>query len=517
MKYNNIKMNRDMKHIFNLRSVAIAAVLLATTTGCHKNEEFSVNSRQEKQVTLSAGINSTNTKVTYGTPNNGGIGLTWTGGDAFRLYNSSGGVAAKFTLSSGSGTNHGTFSGTATNDTYKALYPAPEDGNNKDWNDIKLSYENQIQDGNNSTAHLPKFTYMTAENIAIGGTGNQSITPVSFKHLGAVLQFDITMPPDYNPATDGQPLNLDIQTGKITNIITTAGTPPATGEESGRLSLQLTNFNLSGGKSTFTAYIMSPAFDITLTPEEISFGAMRMLQITLRCGKNENGVNISKKLYTFINVFENDKIYSAGYRYKFDNIGSTTYPLGAMEPWYLLKQGTIVYEMKTPQSVSTIKLIFDDYGQKERLEETQTVQGYVVREKTTLYMPDKVYGLNNDGTAYEKNREKYEAVHINFNGKPGYHGPLISNVTNQEYQETIAGKSCDVLKTTQNLTSYTTITIIGGWNRLAFKQSVEMFGTTMLDIAATSFSNDIPSNAFNVTGYTILPWPESIPVPSGFL
>ena len=57
----------------------------------------------------------------------------------------------------------------------------------------------QVQNGNNSTAHLSTYDYMRATGI----TGIES-SLVPFEHLLAIMRFDLTLE-GYDPKADGEP------------------------------------------------------------------------------------------------------------------------------------------------------------------------------------------------------------------------------------------------------------------------------------------------------------------------
>ena len=84
------------------------------------------------------------------------------------------------------------------NTSFNLFYPAARSTGNT-WQEAQASLTGQVQNGNNSTAHLSAYDYMRATGI----TGIES-SLVPFEHLLAIMRFDLTLE-GYDPKADGEP------------------------------------------------------------------------------------------------------------------------------------------------------------------------------------------------------------------------------------------------------------------------------------------------------------------------
>ncbi len=150
--------------------------------------------------------------------------------------------------------------------------------------------------------------------------------------------------------------------------------------------------------------------------------------------------------------------------------------------WYGVQKGTIDYGADG-------KMIFDDYGKKERFEQGSTVY---------IYTLEKLIVLNTENQTYTQRPtiegERVIALHI-FLGADVWTGATL--VGAQKSTQTIAGKPCIVWTWNDQGVTYK----YGGWNRILFIGGDDEEGVQML---AKSFSETIPANAFEIpVGYRL--------------
>lgn len=157
---------------------------------------------------------SPDTRMAYEDNNEAGMALSWQPTDAFKGFYTTPHVqevvgqetSALFTYSEASATGdnaHAQFTGNVAEDvdantSFNLFYPAARSTGNT-WQEAQASLTGQVQNGNNSTAHLSAYDYMRATGI----TGIES-SLVPFEHLLAIMRFDLTLE-GYDPKADGEP------------------------------------------------------------------------------------------------------------------------------------------------------------------------------------------------------------------------------------------------------------------------------------------------------------------------
>lgn len=140
---------------------------------------------------VQSGMTSTRTSFTLDTDK---LNFYWSAGDEIgifpRTYTNSSQV--KMTLSTGTGAKDAVFTGNGwamrSDVQYMAYYPY-EDGVESS-SAINLSFTGQHQNGNGSLSHLGRYDYMIAEPTS---PVNEALN-LSFKHLNAVAQINLTLP-----------------------------------------------------------------------------------------------------------------------------------------------------------------------------------------------------------------------------------------------------------------------------------------------------------------------------------
>lgn len=228
-----------------------------------------------------------------------GVKLTWTTGDAFGAYRpaASGATTTHFTLSQGAGSDNGTFTGTpptggTEGDAFCLFYPAARTVKQADGSLVGI-LAGQMQTGNGSMDHLAAFNFM-------GATVTDATQPVGFRHLLAMMRFDITLT-DYDAATDGNPvmLNLALRTPDpdhpLSEQIALKGNTSLTNTNALQLHLADVQPDANG---KLRAYLMMP-------PTTVAAGNSLVVSVT--CAKGT--------VYRFI-APDGGKEYRAGMRYR---------------------------------------------------------------------------------------------------------------------------------------------------------------------------------------------------------
>ena len=146
---------------------------------------------------------SPDTRMAYEDNNEAGMALSWQPTDAFKGFYTTPHVqevvgqetSALFTYSeaSAAGDNaRARFTGNVAEDvdantSFNLFYPAARSTGNT-WSEAQASLTGQVQNGNNSTAHLSTYDYMRATDV----TGIET-SLVPFEHLLAIMRFDLTL------------------------------------------------------------------------------------------------------------------------------------------------------------------------------------------------------------------------------------------------------------------------------------------------------------------------------------
>lgn len=193
---------------------------LILASSCTESEEMQKPTLRTRNITTAASIRNEasnpkpDTRMAYEDYNEEGMFLSWQPTDAFKGFYTTPHVqevvgqetSALFTYSGASATGddaRARFTGNVAEDvdantSFNLFYPAARSTGNT-WAEAQASLTGQVQDGNNSTAHLSAYDCMRATAV----TGIES-SLVPFEHLLSIMRFDLTLE-DYDPATDGEP------------------------------------------------------------------------------------------------------------------------------------------------------------------------------------------------------------------------------------------------------------------------------------------------------------------------
>ena len=248
------------------------AALMALAIACSTAPEFSESSKEVFQINCSIEDFEAEaaTKVVAAASGSGlvtGVTSVWSEGDQIGVFPSKGGDQVSFTAENGAGTGTCTFNGHGwgliTSARYSAYYPynAANYGDADAYKGIGVSYAGQSQSAKN-TFGVGAFDYLACTNAAPSFANAPSGTcTFSFKHLGALLIFDVKFP----QAADLSRLDF-ICSG---SLFTTAGTVDLSQDnpaitptsQSNTLSLDLGGMSVAANE-TVRFYMMAGAANL---------------------------------------------------------------------------------------------------------------------------------------------------------------------------------------------------------------------------------------------------------------
>lgn len=258
------------------------------------------------------------TRMAYEDNNEEGMALSWQPTDAFKGFYTTPHVqevvgqetSTLFTYSEASATGDNArarFTGNVAEDvdestSFNLFYPAARSTGNT-WAEAQASLAGQVQDGNNSTAHLSAYDCMRATAV----TGIES-SLVPFEHLLSIMRFDLTLE-DYDPATDGEPylflLRYEGEGEKPFYETLSASTAAGTADSRTRnLSLGLENIEISS-QATETLPANGLRIYFMMVPTTLPAGD---LTVTVVC---RNGTR-----YVKTQTLSSEVTYEAGKRYR---------------------------------------------------------------------------------------------------------------------------------------------------------------------------------------------------------
>lgn len=256
---NTSKNNKDS----NLKTMKNAVLLLMAgiLAGCSYDESLDeISNVREIKATLN-GFKSeeTSTRTDYNISEVSGFETVWSVGDVLGIY-PIGGDQVAFPISDGAGTTTAKFDGGSwalrSEYKYAAYYPFSKDCYTIDQKQIPVSYEGQIQTGDNSTKHLTAFDFMAAAGTQPSSDGSVNL---QFEHIGCFLRMQFTMP---KPATLTE-VQITVSGGGsfITNgkVNLAAPTPAlnSTGyTSSSTVTLKLRDVETTIDNQTITLYMM---------------------------------------------------------------------------------------------------------------------------------------------------------------------------------------------------------------------------------------------------------------------
>lgn len=241
--------------------MAIAAMSISVFSACTSEiEQSSIADNSTAQLTFTA--DNFEYEVQKRTDFNitaQGAEFKWAENDTVGIFPSEG-SQVYFSMSAGSGTKTATFDGGGwalkSSSTYSAYYPFK--GNiYLDKTAIPISYNGQKQIGNNSTAHLGAYDYMTA----IASTPENGNVNFHFKHLGALLQINLEVPEANTELRDIR-LYADgvFEIYKVIDLTQNTYTPDVF---TGNILLSLENIKTTKDNQRITLYMMVPPTDLS--------------------------------------------------------------------------------------------------------------------------------------------------------------------------------------------------------------------------------------------------------------
>ncbi|MBQ7554492.1 MAG: leucine-rich repeat protein [Bacteroidaceae bacterium] len=212
---------------------------------------------------------STDTRTAY-TDSEPGMNVTWAKGDTIGIFPNKGGQV-EFPIEEGTQSKQAQFDGGGwalkANNTYAAYYPYNAKNAYYHNQAIQIDYSGQTQAGNNNTEHLSQYDYQATAPVNTNANGYLNF---QFKHLGALLKFQLTVP------KAGTYTSLTLTSSE--KIFVTKAELDISGSEpllkpvktSNSLSLNLDNVELASDNAVLTAYMM-------VAPTDFSQGSLELM------------------------------------------------------------------------------------------------------------------------------------------------------------------------------------------------------------------------------------------------
>ncbi len=192
---------------------------------------------------------------------NTGVHVLWAENDTVGIFPSSGDQVS-FPMISGAGSNSANFDGGSwglkDNNTYSAYYPFSRKYYSASHNAVRLTWEGQIQSGNNDGSHLGAFDYLASGASAPRG---QYLT-INFVRLGAIACFKVSAPEPgtYTKAIIKTDADLVLEADMDVTGESPVVTPVKTAHE---MTLGLKNITTSSANEVVTLYMMMYPVDFT--------------------------------------------------------------------------------------------------------------------------------------------------------------------------------------------------------------------------------------------------------------
>lgn len=242
-----------------LSFVSICFVFSCTREALHLEEEVSSGIVNYISVNL-PDPGEMDTRSTF-VIDNTGVHVFWADKDTIGIFPSSGDQVS-FPMISGAGSTSANFDGGSwglkDNNTYSAYYPFNRKYFSSSHNAVRLTWEGQIQSGNNNGSHLGSFDYLASGASSPKG----QYLSINFIRLGSIACFRVLAPQPgkYTKAiirTDADiVLEADLDVTGESPVVT----PVKTAHE---ISLGLENVTTSTANETVTLYMMMCPVDFT--------------------------------------------------------------------------------------------------------------------------------------------------------------------------------------------------------------------------------------------------------------
>lgn len=318
---------------------------LIIASSCTESEEIRGTGLRTRSISTAASASNDasrptpDTRMAYEDNNEAGMALSWQLTDAFKGFYTTPHVqevvgqetSALFTYSEASATGDNArarFTGNVAEDvdestSFNLFYPAARSTGNT-WSEAQASLTGQVQNGNNSTAHLSAYNYMRATGV----TGIES-SLVPFEHLLAIMRFDLTLE-GYDPEADGEPCLFLLRYEGERPFYETLSASTAAGTTDSRtrnLSVGLENIEISS-QATETLPANGLRVYFMMVPTTLPAGE---LTATVVC---RNGTR-----YVKTQTLSSEVTYEAGKRYRATNFN-------------LSKSGEEIIEYDDPHAVT---------------------------------------------------------------------------------------------------------------------------------------------------------------------
>jgi len=249
--------------------------------------------------------------------------FTWAEGDTLGIFPEEGYQTA-FPISAGSGTATALFDGgqwaLRKNARYAAYFPFLHPMDQIQKTAIPVSYLGQVQNGNNSTAHLGNYDYIASTFTTVSETGT---TQFQLSHLSALVRFSLKVP----EAASFNKMSITVSSGAFAetakySLISSAPTltPKSTNQT---IELGLTNIITTAADENITLYMFMAPGDYKNKSWTIEVGATNMFLSMTTPGKNliaGKGYNVSGTL---------QKVVTDHNGHSFVNLGLTSGTLWA--------------------------------------------------------------------------------------------------------------------------------------------------------------------------------------------
>ena len=186
---------------------------------------------------------------------NSGVHFLWSATDTVGIFPNKG-SQAEFVMDEGAGQQTATFNGGGWALKHAASYSAyyPYNFYNRDLTKIPVSYADQAQDGNASTAHLGAYDFMAAGVV----TPDNGAVAFDMQHMGSLVMLQTNL----DEAKTLTAVELKAQDA----VLTTAGTMDLTDTKPGikattrsdALTIALTDFQVAKDETTTIYFMMAP-------------------------------------------------------------------------------------------------------------------------------------------------------------------------------------------------------------------------------------------------------------------
>ena len=247
-------------------------MLLLSLSACSNEEDFQtgISTEDVNCITMTATnfeYPITRTDFEIGSS---GAAFKWSTNDTVGIFPNEG-SQVYFPMTSGAGTNSATFTGGGwaqkSSATYAAYYPFIGKMY-LDQTKIPVSYTEQTQTGNGSTAHLGAYDFMAASATTVENGG----VNFTFKHLGCLVQLKITVPKagTLSSVTLSADEEVFVEKGYID---LTAATPAVVSTQTASsLTINLEDVTTTTANEIVTVYFMMAPVDMTGKTLTVKFG-----------------------------------------------------------------------------------------------------------------------------------------------------------------------------------------------------------------------------------------------------